>query len=188
MKKTSTYEFSLHKSKDMSDNPLDELDQNEWDALIYSILRPFHSFCTKDALVTPEDLQQEAWISLLQACDRYDPSRAKFVTFAYHYIRGHVLRYIGKRTKNKPHQIDEDPIILDSRQYLEDKVEQEDLRSTIFDKVADQPHADLLIEHFIHDKSMRQIAREQGVSHQLIKVRVDNLIDLLQIRLKNENA
>lgn len=172
----------------MSDSPLDELEQNEWDALIYSILKPMHSFCTKDALVTPEDLQQEAWISLLKACERYDPSRAKFVTFAYHYIRGHVLRYIAKKTKDKPNQIDEDPVAVDNREYVESRVEQDDLRDTIFAKVADQPHADLLIEHFVHDKSLRQIARERQLSHQLIKVRVDKLLELLQIRLSNENA
>lgn len=172
----------------MNGNPLDELKQNEWDALIISILKPFYSLCKKDALVTPEDLQQEAWIGLLAACERYDARKAKFVTFAYHYIRGHVMRYIAKRTKNKPLQIDEDPILLDERRYEDSGLERRDLMQTIMANVADQEHADLLTEHFVNDKSFRQIAKERGVSHEAIATRVHKLLDLLEIRLSHENA
>lgn len=172
----------------MSGNPLDELQQNEWDALIISILKPFYSLCKKDALVTPEDLQQEAWIGLLAACERYDARKAKFVTFAYHYIRGHVMRYIAKRTKNKPTQLDEDPILLDERQYEESGYERRDIMQTIMSNVSDQEHADLLTEHFVLDKSFRQIAKDHGVSHEAIATRIHKLLDLLEIRLSHENA
>ena len=43
-----------------NDNPLEILPQNEWDALINSILRPYLSLRSKDTLVDVEDLRQEA--------------------------------------------------------------------------------------------------------------------------------
>lgn len=172
----------------MNNNPLEELKQNEWDALIISILKPFFSLCKKDVLVSPEDLQQEAWIGLLAACERYDARKAKFVTYAYHYIRGHVMRYIAKKTKNKPVQIDEDPILVDERQYEENNSEQRDLMETVIANISDQEHADLLIEHFVKEKSFRQIAKERGVSHEAIATRIHKLLDLLEIRLSHENA
>jgi hypothetical protein len=52
----------------MKNNPLDSIPQNEWDAIIISILKPFLPLCARDTLITPEDLQQEAWIGLLRAC------------------------------------------------------------------------------------------------------------------------
>ena len=171
-----------------SSNPLNELAQNEWDALIISILKPFYSLCKKDALVTPEDLQQEAWIGLLAACERYDARKAKFITFAYHYIRGHVMRYIAKRTKNKPTQLDEDPTLIDEREYEENGYEQRDIMDTIMDSVSDQEHAALLIDHFVHNQSFRQIAKKHGVSHEAIASRIHKLLDLLEIRLNHENA
>jgi len=173
---------------DTKNNPLDSLPQNEWDAFILSILKPFFFACSKDALVSPEDLQQEAWIGLLAAAKRYDHTRAKFVTYAHHYIRGHVMRYIAKRTKNKPTQVVGDPTELDERQHIESVAETRDLMSIILDSVSDQKHADLLVQHFVHGKSFRSLAKEYGVSHEIIATRTHKLLDLLQIRLNHENA
>jgi len=171
-----------------NDNPLESLPQNEWDALILSILKPLLPLCSKDALISVEDLQQEAWIGLLAACDRYDPKRAKFVTYAYHYIRGHVLRYILKKTRNKPNQIEEDPVVVDDRGYEDDSLERQDLMSTILDKIADEEHSDLIIQHYVNGKSFRSLAKERGVSHETIATRVNKLLGLLEKRLKHENA
>lgn len=172
----------------MNDNPLDSIPANEWDAIILSIITPLLSLCNRDTLITVQDLQQEAWIGLLRACDKYDPSRAKFTTFAYTYIRGHVMRYITKVTRNKPNQIDEDAAIIDDRKYEETSIEQEDLMHAVFGLVADEKHAHLLREHFILGKSFRQIARETNVSHVAIANRVNKMLDLLESRLSHENA
>ncbi len=172
----------------MNDNPLDSLPQNEWDALILSILTPLLPLCNIDALITTEDLQQEAWIGLLAACDRYDARKAKFVTYAYHYIRGHCMRYILKKTRNKPTQVNADPVDVDPRGYYDHKVERQDMMATILTKVKDEKHADLLVEHFVNNKSFRFIAKERGVSHETIAMRVNKLLDMLHIRLNHENA
>ena len=152
----------------MKNNPIDLLPRNEWDALIVSILKPLYSLCSKDTLVTPEDLQQEAWISLLHAAERYDPGKAKFTTFAYSYIRGHVMRYIAKRTINKPTQFDVDDFDHNEQSYVDDSPEKYDTMYTIFSKVSNEKYCDLLVEHFIYNKSLRKIAKERGVSHKSI--------------------
>lgn len=172
----------------MNYSPLDDLPQNEWDALICSILRPFYYLYKNDILITQEDLQQEAWIGLLAACKRYDPSKAKFTTFAYHYIRGHVMRYIAKRTKDKLIQEDKNPIVLDVHTYEETECERRDIVETIMDRLSDQKHAHLLIEHFIRNKSLRHVAKEQGVSHEAIATRIHKLLEILEKRLNYENA
>lgn len=176
----------------MKNSPIDILPNNEWDALIISILKPMYCLCSKDQLVTPEDLQQEAWIGLLRAAERYDPGKAKFTTFAYSYIRGHVMRYIAKRTINKPVQVDIDDDdnkeSIYSASYVDTKPEKNDLIRMILDKVSGEKHIDLLVEHFVYDKSYRKIAKERGVSHETIAIRINKLLDILEMRLNHENA
>ena len=172
----------------MNSSPLDSVKKNDWDAIILSILKPLLPLCARDTLITVEDLQQEAWIGLILAAERYDAKRSKFTTFAYTYIRGHVMRYITKVTRNKPLQVDEDATLLDDRVFEDNSVEREDFMETVFDKVADQEHSELLHEHFILGKSFRQIARETEVSHVAIANRVNKLLDVLEQRLSHENA
>ena len=178
---------------DTKNSPLNCIPKNEWDALIFSILKPFFKICLRDTLITREDLQQEAWISLLIACERYDSRKGKFTTFAYSYIRGRVMRYISKITLNKPqqHNMDGD-VVYDATSteqiYNDLTVERQDFMATVFDLVADQKHTELLHEHFVRGKSFRQIARETGTSHVSVANRVNKLLDTLETRLTNENA
>jgi len=177
---------------DTRDNsPLSCIPKNEWDALILSILKPFFPLCVRDTLITTEDLQQEAWISLLIACERYDSRKGKFVTFAYHYIRGRVMRYISRVTRNKPYQCQVDnyvDIMDENKSYEDTTAERQDFMKTIFDLVSDQKHVELLVEHFVNNKSFRQIAKETGTSHVSVANRVNKLLDVLEMRLVNENA
>lgn len=171
-----------------NDKTLDSIPENEWDAIILSIIKPFLPLCTRDTLITLEDLQQEAWIGLLAASERYDAKRAKFTTFAYSYIRGYVMQYITKATRNKLVQIDEDAAVLDDREYEDSTAEKNDLIDTIFGLVSDQKHIDLLEEHFVKHKSFRQIAKEIGVSHVAVANRVNKILDVLEYRLNSENS
>ena len=164
---------------DTNDNPLASIPQNEWDRLIISIIKPFYPLCRKDSTLSPEDLQQEAWIALLKACERYDPKKAKLTTFAYHYIRGSVMCYIAKHTKNKPEQSDEDPADLEHKSYTDDSVETTDLMRTMLETIAQEEHADLLQEHFVQNKSFRQLAKERGVSHEAVANPIHKLLGLL---------
>jgi RNA polymerase sigma factor (sigma-70 family) len=173
---------------DTKNSPISVLPQNEWDALIISILTPFIYLCSKDKLITVEDLRQEAWVGLLGASRRYDPNKGKFVTYAYHCVRGHIMRYIFKRTSNKPVQLDEKFIDVDKHVYIDNGAERNDLVQTIIRNVKDEEHYDLLVKHFMKGLSFRKLAKEYGVSHETIHNRVNKLLDLLEIRLNNENA
>lgn len=49
--------------------------------------------------VPADDLAQTAWIALIGALDRYDPShRTKFTTYAVHCMVGEIRRYFRDRT------------------------------------------------------------------------------------------
>lgn len=44
-----------------------------------------------------EDLVGYGMVGLMEACNRYDEAKGKFVTFAYHRIRGAMLDYVMKQ-------------------------------------------------------------------------------------------
>ena len=139
-------------------------------------------------MVTIDDLRQEAWMGLLKACESYDPNRSnKFITFAYVYIRGYVLRFIFKAKKDKPYRTCEDPEELEHNSYEDHSAEHNDLVLAITKAASDQKHAYLLEEYFMKGKSLRQIAKEMNISHGLVSIRLNKLLTVLQLRLNNEN-
>jgi RNA polymerase sigma factor (sigma-70 family) len=171
----------------MNDSPLDSLPQSEWDALISSILRPFLSFTKNDPLITAEDLEQEAWVGLLSAARNYDSTKAKFTTYAYHYIRGRILRYILQKTRLASARVDADMEAVETG-YTDKTLEDSELLGSIFGAVAEEPHANFLVEHYVNGKSFRKIAKNSGMSHQGVAMHVKRLIKLLEKRLQHENA
>lgn len=164
----------------LNNNLLKTIPQKEWDAMIYSILRPFLNFCYSNSLISKEDLTQEAWLGLLSACEHYDPTKSKFTTFAYHYIRGYIMNFINKRLTNE----DLDGNIIES--FYEES--HDDLIETITKKLYDQKQLNILIDHFVNNKSYRTIAKEQNMSHEMVGVHIRRMLDLLSKRLKHENA
>lgn len=168
-------------------NPLDSLPQSEWDALISSILRPFLSYRKNDPLISYDDLQQEAWIGLLSAAKNYDSTKAKFTTYAYHYIRGRILRYVLEKTRLSPQRIAVDPLDIESG-YIDNTPDTSELIGFIWGVVKNEPHANLLIEYYVKGKSFRKIAKDNGMSHQGVAMHVKKIIDLLEKRLHRENA
>ena len=171
----------------MNASPLDSLPQSEWDALISSILRPFLGFAKKDPLISYEDLEQEAWVGLLSAAKNYDSTKAKFTTYAYHYIRGRILRYVLEKTRLSPGRTETDPAQVEQG-YIDNTLEESELMSSILGAVANEPHANFLIEHYVHGKSFRKIAKTSGMSHQGVAIHIKRLVNLLEKRLNCENA
>jgi predicted DNA-binding protein YlxM (UPF0122 family) len=76
----------------------------------------------------------------------------------------------------------------ENKSYEDTTAERQDFMKTIFDLVSDQKHVELLVEHFVNNKSFRQIAKETGTSHVSVANRVNKLLDVLEMRLVNENA
>lgn len=176
----------------MDSKLLESLPTEEWDKLIGSILKRFVRLCKQDALLSVEDLQQEAWMALLDASRLYNPLNpqgAKFSTFAHQHIRFHLCRYITSKLHRKPFQTEADPVaILRSTAYEDTTAEDRDLMEVMFTAVEGEPHVDYLREHFIKGKSCRQIAKEQGVSHETASSRVNKLVETLSKRLNPNNA
>lgn len=170
-----------------TNNTIENLTVNEWQGLIKSIVKPFAYLYTRDALLTVQDMEQEAWTGLLVASQRYDPVKykCKFTTYAHHYIRGYVLTYLTKQTL-KPNEIDCD--IENTKSYICTDAETHDLEEVIGSLVSDQKHSFLLNEYFVKNKSLRQIAKENNVSHETMAVRMRRLLVILQTRLQYENA
>lgn len=171
----------------MNDKLLSSLPQCEWDALISSILRPFLMYSKNDPLITYEDLEQEAWVGLLSAAKNYDSTKAKFTTYAYHYIRGRILRYILQKTRLSAGRTDADPAEVEPG-YIDNTLEESELMGSIFGAIATESNAHFLVEHFVKGKSFRKIAEASGMSHQGVAMHVKRLIKLLEKRLSHENA
>lgn len=172
-----------------NNSPLDELPQNEWDAIILSMISKLFTFCDRDVQIDRDDLIQEAWVSLLMAAERYDAGLGiKFTTFACHYIYGRVRSYIQRKGKWAEYYYqDVDPFDYNVSIY-DERADNRDLVDTMLETLKDQKHKELIVEHFMNHKSCRQIARESGLSHETICSRLNKLLDLLKIRLKKENA
>lgn len=172
----------------MNDSPLNLLPQSEWDAFIASIIRPFLSYAHKDPLISYQDLEQEAWVGLLSASKNYDSSKSKFTTYAYHYIRGRILRYVLEKTRVSDNRLNvTDPSVLEPS-MTDESVDSDELMNSILSCVSTEPNAHFLIERFVKGKSFRTIAKENGLSHQGVALHVKRLIALAEKRLKHENA
>lgn len=185
-KKTCISGLRSHKLMHTKNSPLNCLSPSEWNAFINSIIRKsLTSFSRGYDFTELEDIRQEAWIGLLAAGERFDPSKSKFTTYAYYYVRGHILRFVNKKSKMLS---EEDDLSFQEAAYYDTRVETKDLRKTILDSVSDQPYKDLLIERFVKEKSLRTIAKEQGVSHEIISSRIKKLLFLLEKRVSHENA
>jgi RNA polymerase sigma factor (sigma-70 family) len=167
-----------------------DLDPSKWDALITSILQRFLSFTKNDILIDSLDLRQEAWIALMQASKRYDATKARFTTFAYHYIVGHLMRYVRRNTmqipKTTPLETDDDTEYLVEPEYI-DQIALQDARDVLLEKISGHQHYDIFCEYFIEGKSYRKIAANHGVSYETIALRIRRLIEILNARMSYEN-
>ena len=174
-------------------NPLEQMPHNEWDKFIYKILQKFRPLCRYDALIDEDDLRQEAWVSLLKAAESYDPARgALFSTYAWIYVKGGLCRFVTRRLSNKPVMTDIDvmPVTdyrMESGALGETGVDNRDMVNIMFDIIADQQYSPLLIEHFVDGKTFRQMAKEHGVSHETINIRIKKLMTIITKRLEYEN-
>ena len=119
-----------------------------------------------------EDIDQCCAMGLLDAMKRYDPQKGTFMTYARHYIRGFVYKFLGsiiddeKKLKlfdpNNPEEEREDVSALQS---FEEVDENKKGRREVFLKgleklkEANPKAAEVVMYHFIHEKSYYEIAK-----------------------------
>jgi len=176
----------MHKQNDL----IETIPYNEWDAIVYTTIRRYIPACTRDNILTVDDLKQEAWIAILDARDKYDPSRGvKFHVFAINYINWHILRLINRKLKLniKPHNVSEE-VIDDEHYYLQDDVGKGEVMEKALEYLGEQKHIDMFLEYFMSGKSIRKIASEYDLSHARIHMIIKSMLDILRCKMKNENA
>jgi len=173
-------------------NPLETLTVDEWDALIISIVKRYFSIARRSSGIDIDDLKQEAWHALMRACKNHDPEKAaksgvKFSTYAYAYIDGQLRRYVSNSYKN-PASVDIDNVTIEDEDYdLEGDFVKDELAAKIFELADGAKHSELLVEHFVKGKTYRQIASELGVSHNLIHLRIHSVLKKVQEDLYDDN-
>lgn len=177
----------------MTNELLDVLPKNEWDKFIANIVNTFVTFSSNDTCISREDLEQEAWLALLSSCKTFKTDKdTKFTTYAYTVIRSKLMRFTMVKSRSNENRIpfyvpnnDKLKTELD-KSYIDDTHETNDIRTTLISKISDEPDLHLLISHFFNGKTLRALAKENGISHAAVNNRINRLLDLLSIRLSNE--
>jgi RNA polymerase sigma factor (sigma-70 family) len=74
------------------------------------------------------------------------------------------------------------------KEFHDDEAERQDMLKTLFELVKDEKYVEILHEYFVKERSLRDIAKDSGVSRQTVNNRLKKLIDRLNFRLREENA
>lgn len=170
-----------------NNNLLNQLSKTEWDLFIIKILNRYRWFWRMNHEMGFEDLQQEAWLSLLQACSNFKPEKkTKFTTFAYIYINLRLLRTIREKTKNKFHLIDYNSLSEDEKQDVlhsvecyrdsDDSLETREIKDIVMKNLKDEDDFEILYDKYFNDKSFKDIATKRGLTRQTIHYKVRKMV------------
>lgn len=142
---------------------------------------------------TAADLEQEAYIALTIAANRYMPGLGvNFSTYAYTFIRNHLLRIIRHVEIGKKYETsltdesvlfniaDEEPIC---HNYSDD-IPQDVLYKAM--ESLSQEERMILEEYVLHKKTFRDLALELGVHYSTVKRRYDKICSKLRNILINK--
>ncbi|PIH05224.1 sigma-70 family RNA polymerase sigma factor [Clostridium combesii] len=112
--------------------------------IVYKLANKFYVQGTNS--IDKEDLVQEGFIGLIVAAERYDfnnPNKAKFITYAIHWIYHKINRFINQKNTNGEISVytptnEDDTTLLDSLEddenpyeNIEDKIYYEELRTEL---------------------------------------------------------
>lgn len=125
------------------------------------LIRKWASIYTKNNLGSFEDMLQEAYMVYIDACNKYNPDKAKFSTFLTVLLRNHL--YYMKRQKQK----ELDTLSLD--------VQLPDAHEPFISLI--ENHHFVLEGEFINElykgKAISQISREKGISRRKVKDKIE---------------
>ncbi|RXI49126.1 sigma-70 family RNA polymerase sigma factor [Clostridium tetani] len=118
------------------------IEQNK--GIVYKLVNKFYIEGTNS--IDKEDLEQEGFIGMITAANKYDfnnPKKANFITYAIHWIYAKISRYINQKNTNNEISVytptnEEDTTLLDmledeKNQYevIEDRLYHEQLRNEL---------------------------------------------------------
>ncbi|MCB9878226.1 MAG: sigma-70 family RNA polymerase sigma factor [Planctomycetes bacterium] len=139
-----------------------------------------------------EDLAQEVFLKVFRAIDKFDPTRAKFTTWVYTFVRNHCFDVLKKRRlkTSSLHAVDDDERqrdFADRRELLPDQdSENQELGRRIGEALAtlgeDQRMVFILREYESLD--YREIAAITGVNEGTVKSRLFRAKESLRKQLQ----
>ncbi|KFZ42955.1 RNA polymerase subunit sigma-70 [Anoxybacillus flavithermus] len=110
-----------------------------------------------------DEYMQIGLIALWEAYERYDETKGSFCTFAFKMIRWRIVSQLRKETKNVYVPLPEEYVLKEDVDFFanivwEDALQYLTPRERIW-----------LIRHVIEEKTLKQIADEEGVSINAVK-------------------
>ena len=138
-----------------------------------------------------DDLVQEGYIGLIKAEKGYKPDKGtKFSTYATYWIKQSIIRAIentGSLVRVPSHANDLNTpkhVILDREvKGATSTVNYQHLLGKVRDILTDDTDYCMFIEYHIFDKSFRDIAKDQGCSHENVRTRLSKLSSTIRKRL-----
>lgn len=156
--------------------------------LCFRIIRRYDTWTQSNAAVSAEDLEQEALLAVVDAVEHFDPDKGKFVTILGFYVQKHcqtalsLLTRGGKREHYEALSIyaplPELPeltlvdVLEDSNAPdISEALELDEMRREVREAIDALPdHWALVIrQHYLHEESMAEIGRKQGLSRERIR-------------------
>lgn len=142
--------------------------------LIYKGLQGLYSPNIHDK----EELEQEAFICLLKAVERYDLLKGfKFSTFAIYYIKAVTrkrLDYNKDLSLDKPLSNDDEDFTIgdtieDEKINIFKSAESQNIRNNL-KKLLNKNQYKVIFLHYLQDKSYKEISDIMGLSHEQVKL------------------
>ncbi|HDK7140056.1 TPA: sigma-70 family RNA polymerase sigma factor [Clostridium botulinum] len=152
------------------------IEQNK--GIVYKLANKFYVEGTNS--IDKEDLEQEGFIGLIVAAERYDfnnPNKAKFITYAIHWIYHKINRFINQKNTNGEISVytpinEDDTTLLDtleddknSYENIENKIYYEELRKELNEVINEYitlREREVLKLHYGWDNSQPMTLQEIG--------------------------
>lgn len=135
-----------------------------------------------------EDLQQEGYIALWNACLHYDPTVATFATFAHRCIKNKLINVLLKaQNEAKGRQCVQDEELLyaivdPTDHYAILFVEPDIDVNTLISKLTQSQK--ITLQHLQEGLSARDIAKLKGISHQAVYSTISIIKEKIKKQLK----
>lgn len=149
--------------------------EEKYKAIIIKIAKQF-----SNNIDFQNDLIQEGYVGLLMAKKNYDPNvGVKFLTYAYPYIKSHILRYYNLNKKNECETLSENEIKTD---YELDNICFDNIESILEDCSDDSKK---IINAMVDGYSIREIAENMGYPKSKVSYILSKEKDKLYKKIKN---
>jgi len=148
--------------------------------------------------ITKEDLQQEGWVALLEARQRYSPAEGSFETFATSYVRGYMLNYLQKNIgpvdmskikEGRSFEVHAEQVNVEDYEFIEplqpyDWVVAKQAAERVQGLINSLPLREYVVWSMRYDRdcTLREVAITMSVSRQTVK----NIEDRIKQRIRDE--